>query len=581
MPSDLVEALAFGGAALEGAVLVGAKPLLVFALVLVVGLLFGSLAKKLRLPKVTGQILAGVLVGDAGLALFPHDALAALEPLTKFALALMAVTVGSHLSFRRLLNARRRLSWLVLFEASLTPLLVFGLITGLTATPLGLAALFAVCTIDTAPATTVALVAESRARGVFVKTLVAAVALNNMAAIFLFEATRAVLHARVEDVAGVARQLGGPTTELLLAALVGGGIGFALHGLDRLYKKGDLPSAAALVALALASGVAEWIGASAILACMFLGIVQTNLNRERGKVVDAVFSEFQPAILAIFFTLAGMHVSLEHAAAAGLLAVLVFLGRACGKLAAGNIAMRIAGAPERLRRYLGMALIPQAGVAVALVLIVQGDPFFAPHAEMFSAVVLTVVTANEVFGPILTRFALVRSGDAGQDRGRLLDFIQEENILIGLSAKTKEEAIRKLVDVMATSQHLTADERETLLESTLQRERQATTCFGSGLAVPHGIVPDSLGMVGVIGLSSEGLAFETPDGEPIHCMVLLGTPEADRARHLQVLAALARTIGHDAVFRAELFHAGTAAHASELLHGDDSQVFNHFLDEGD
>ncbi|MCB9920401.1 MAG: cation:proton antiporter [Planctomycetes bacterium] len=564
----------FGNAVLEGA-----QPLFVFALVLVTGLLFGALAKKAKLPKVTGQILAGVLVGDAGLALFPHDAIVALEPLTKFALALMAVTVGSHLSFRRLRNARRRLTWLVLFEASLPPLIVFGLITQLTSTPLGIAALFAVCTVDTAPATTVALVAESRARGVFVKTLVAAVALNNMAAIFLFEATRAVLHARVEDVAGVARQLGGPTTELVLAAVVGGGIGFVLHGLDRLYKKGDLPTAAALVALALTSGLAEWLGASSILSCMFLGIVQTNLNRERGKVVDAVFSEFQPAILAIFFTLAGMHVSLEHAAAAGLLAVLVFAGRASGKILAGNLAMRIAGAPERLQRYLGMALVPQAGVAVALVLIVQSDPFFAAQAEMFSAVVLTVVTANEVFGPILTRLALVRSGDAGKDRDRLLDFIQEENIVIGLRATTKEGAIRKLVDAMATSHHLTAEERETLLESTLQREREASTCFGNGLAVPHGIVPDTLGMVGVIGLSSDGLTFDTPDGEPVHCMVLLGTPEADRARHLQVLATLARTIGHDAAFRADLFHAGTAAHASELLHGDESQAFNRFLDE--
>lgn len=565
---------------LEDALLQGAKPLFAFALILVVGLTFGLGAKKLKLPKVTGQILAGVVLGEAGLNLFPHEALDALAPLTQFALALMAVTVGTHLSFQRLRNARRRLTILALAEASLTPLLVFGLLYGFTELPIGLCALFAVCTVDTAPATTVALVQESRAKGVFVKTLVAAVALNNMAAIFLFEAVRAVRRAPVEDVAGVVGQLGAPALELLYAAGIGGGVGLALHGLDRLYQKGDLPSAASLVALALTSGLASWIGGSSILACMFLGIVQTNLNRERGKVVDAVFSDFQPAILAIFFTLAGMHLSFEHAAAAGLLAVIVFLGRATGKLVAANVAMRFAGATDRLRKNLGLALVPQAGVAVAFVLIVQEDPSFDDRTvELFSAVMLTVVTANEVFGPILTRIALVRSGEAGLDRVRLLDFIQEENIVIGLDADTKEDAIRQLVDVMAASHRLTTEERDLLLESTRDREAQSSTCFGGGLAVPHGILPEGQGMVGVMGISSRGLPFETPDGEPVHCMVLLGTAATERDRHLQVLAALARTIGVDPAFQAELFHAGSAAHASELLHGEESHDFNYFLDD--
>ena len=88
-------------------------------------------------------------------------------------------------------------------------------------------------------------------------------------------------------------------------------------------------------------------------------------------------------------------------------------------------------------------------------------------------------------------------------------------------------------------------------------------------------------MVGVMGISSDGLPFETPDGELVHCMVLLGTASAERDRHLQVLAALARTIGVDPVFQAELFHAGSAAHASDLLHGEESHHFNYFLDDED
>ena len=563
------------------ALLGGAKPLLALALILVAALASGAVAKRVRLPKVTGQILAGVLMGEAGLRLFDGEVLHALTPLTTFALALMAVTVGTHLSFRRLRNAGRRLTILALAEATLTPLVVVTLLTLFTDVSLGLAALFATSAIATAPATTVALVQELRAKGVFVKTLVAAVAINNMLAIFLFEVVRSVLRSQVDDVAGAVSQLAAPALQLLLAAAIGAGVALSLQLLDRFYKKGDLPSAASLVALALTSGLAAWFGASSLLACLFLGLVQANLSRERGKIVDAVFTDFQPAILGIFFTLAGMHLSFEHAAAAGLVAVLVFFGRALGKFLAGSLAMRLAGATARVRNNLGLALIPQAGVAVALVILIQEDPFFADKAELFAAVTLTVVTVNEVIGPLATRFALQRSGEAGLDRMRLLDFIQEENIVVDFEAPTKEEAIAQLVDVMATSHHLSAAERELLLETTLAREAQASTAFGGGLAVPHGFIPEGQGMVGVMGISSRGLHFETPDGEPVHCMVLLGTAESERDRHLQVLAALARTIGVDPAFQAQLFHAGSAAHASELLHGEESHDFNYFLDDED
>jgi mannitol/fructose-specific phosphotransferase system IIA component (Ntr-type) len=85
-------------------------------------------------------------------------------------------------------------------------------------------------------------------------------------------------------------------------------------------------------------------------------------------------------------------------------------------------------------------------------------------------------------------------------------------------------------------------------------------------------------MVGVMALSREGLDFDTPDERPIHCMVLLGTSPDERDRHLQVLAALARTIGIDAAFQDQLFNAKSAAHACEILHGEESEDFNYFLE---
>ena len=172
---------------------------------------------------------------------------------------------------------------------------------------------------------------------------------------------------------------------------------------------------------------------------------------------------------------------------------------------------------------------------------------------------LSVVTVAEVVGPILTRSALRRTGEVGMDRMRLIDFLQEENITTDFRAGSKAEAIEKLVDLLLASHDLVGVERDELLRTVTEREDEGSTCLGGGLAVPHGILPEGQPMVGVMALSREGLAFDTPDGRHIHCMVLLGTSPEERDRHLQVLAVLARMIGVDPNFQEQLFNADSAA----------------------
>ena len=555
-----------------------AGPLLALALVVLVGMFSGGLARRLHLPGITGQILAGVVIGEAGFNLFGEEPLEALKPLTHFALGLMAVTVGAHLNLRRLRNAGRRLFFLLLFEATVTPLLVFLLLWGVGRTKPGLAALFAACAIATAPATIVAGVREARAKGVFIKTLMAAVALNNMACIILFEVARAVTRTQV---AGLDELLVGPGRQLLIGIGIGGALAIMMEVVTRHVVQPERLATAAFLALVLTSGLASYLEVSPLLACLFLGLVQTNITHARDKLVDSVFDDFLPAIQAIFFVLAGMHLSFEHVALAGFFATLLFVSRAGGKLLAADLAMRCAHATDRVRRNLGLALLPQAGVAVALVILIQDDPAFEEWSRIFSGVVLTVVTANEIVGPILMRVAIRRAGEAGMDRMRLMDFLQEEHILTDFQARSKHEAIEKLVDLLISSHHMKNVPRQPLLESVLQRESEASTCLGGGLAVPHGLLPEGEPMVGVMAISSAGLGFKTPDDRPVHCMVLLATSKEERDRHVQVLAALARTIGADPAFQTELFHAKNPAHAAELLHGEESVDFNYFLEDED
>ena len=281
-----------------------------------------------------------------------------------------------------------------------------------------------------------------------------------------------------------------------------------------------------------------------------------------------------------------MDLTLDHAGIAGVLALVFFACRAIGKIAAGNLAMRIAGATDSLRRNLGMALVPQAGVAVGLVVLLEEDPVFQTTAprnlELFAAVVLTAVVANEVVGPILTRWALGRSGEVQKDRERLLDFIHEEHIFLDVQANSLEEAIAWLVDRTVESHRLDEAARQPLLESVLSNESQASTCLGGGLAVPHGVLPagEDGETVGVMAVNAKGFPFHGPDDAPIKCIVLLASPPDHGERHLQIVASLARTVGAQPKLQMQLYGAKTPAHVYDLLHHrDEAEDFNYFLQD--
>ncbi len=563
-----------------------AGPLLILATILLVGMSLGWLSQRIRLPSVTGQILGGIVLGASGLALFPEASVLQLQPLTHFALALIGITVGTHLNLRRLRNAGKRLAYLLIAEATIVPLCVWAILTVTTDAPAILIALLAPLAVSTAPATLVAIVRETRSRGVFVKTLIASVAINNIVCIFLFELTRyALLSGEAAKTGSVLTSVASIVMSTLPSFSISLGIG-AIAGLITHFStlrvvKPERLTTVSLISILATFGLSSYFNASPLLACMALGFVQTNLNPLRDRLADSVFSNFEGVIFCIFFTLAGMHLLFEHILVAGWVALSFFAARVVGKLLAATTAMRFAGATQRVRRSLGMALIPQAGVAIGLVVLIQDDPAFAEISSTFVAVVLTAVTLAEIIGPITARIALWRAGEIGRDHPRLVDFLQEENIITNLHAETMKEAIEKLTDLLISSHHLDNVDRELMLQSVLDREAQVSTCLGSGLAVPHGDLPEGFSMVGVMGISTEGLNISTPDGQPIHCIVLLATPLGERDRHLEVLAALARTIGADSTLQQALYQADSAAHAYEILHGEATEDFNYFLGDVD
>jgi len=209
---------------------------------------------------------------------------------------------------------------------------------------------------------------------------------------------------------------------------------------------------------------------------------------------------------------------------------------------------------------------------------VEDDPTLSSISSLVLATTLAVVTLNELIGPILTKLSIGWAGESGKDRPRVIDFIHEENIVMNFDVKTKEDGIKRLVNLLIRSNHLALDEAE-LTRKTLEREADTSTCVGNGLALPHVMSDKVQNLVGVMAINRKGLPFDTPDGKPVHCIVLLVTPPSKRDRYLEVLAAIARAITGHRNIRDQLYSAKTSAHVYELLHAEDAEDFNYFRDE--
>ncbi|MBU8872034.1 MAG: cation:proton antiporter [Gemmatimonadales bacterium] len=554
------------------------NPLFILAVLLAFGALCGQLARRVHLPSVTGQILAGVILGPSVMGVFGHEAANSLTPIVHFALGLIAVDIGTHLHLRRLRNSFQRLGILLLLEATAIPLFVYLALVFGARTDWTVGALFGALAIATAPATVLSIVKETRSKGVYVRTLIAAVALNNIACITLFEMAYSAVGITLDPVGG------GTGNSVLLAPLIqlGGSlvlgvvVGSALLFATRHVHKVEQLTTVSIIALFLTSGAADLLGLSNLLSCLFLGVTMVNLAPEKEEIGHRVFANFEPAVLAIFFTLAGLDLNFGFLASGWPLVALFVFSRIVGKIVAGFLAMRMAGATENVRRFLGLGLIPQAGVAVGLLLQIRDNPLFDSMSQMILAVGVTAVAVNEIIGPITTRVALAHSGDLGKDRPRLIDFIHEENIATDFQAESKEEALGKLVDLLISSHGLQIDRQE-FLEGVLAREKVMSTCIGRGLAVPHGNLAAGENFVGAMAVSRRGLDFGTPDGMPLRCLVLLAVPPEEKGRHLEVQAVLARAIGGNWSLQIQLYNSQSPAHVYEILHAEEFEDFNYFL----
>ena len=563
------------------------------SIVLVAGIIGGELFGMIRLPKVTGWISTGILIRGfssyhSDYTGLDADSVQEFSPYMRFVLGYIAFTVGAALHLASLRNSGKRLGLLLLGEALVTPSLVIAAmyLIGRWINPeeitLSVCLLLGAIAIAGAPGTTVLVVQEARARGILTRTLVAAVALIDMIAVgvYVFASSYAAEDPNTTSWLSVWPQaVGSVAGEFGYALLAGGLSALIALGLTRTVVSPAFLGPTMVAVILGAWGGAAGLGASGILACTIAGILVSNLRHDTVRSTEAYLHSIGGVLFAAFYTFAGMNLDFSLVLQAAGLVVLYFVARFLGKYCGAYTAMWLADVPTRVRNNLGLALIPHGGVAVGLILLVQGNPQHKEIAEIVSTVALAALAINQLVGPSGARLALYRAGEVGKDQPRLLDFLDEHHISVDIDGGTKEEVIRSLASQLYLTKVKPSVTQDVFIEKVLERETVASTCLSEGLMIPHAILDEGEDISGILGISSKGLDLGAPDGRPVHAVLLLATPMADRRRHLEVLAAFATAITRDVNLREQLYHARSAAHAYDVLHAEDAEDINYFLED--
>jgi Kef-type K+ transport system membrane component KefB len=388
------------------------------AILLIIGFLFSRLARVVKLPRVTGYIIAGILLGPSVFHVFTHNALTQLEFMPQFALGIIAMVIGAGLSFDLIKRLGIGLLLITLCESFGAFLLVMFSLSWLKM-PLEAVLPLAAIAAATAPAATLAVIREYRAAGPFTETTMAVVALDDAIAITLFGL---IMTLNLKNLAGFGEAALHSVSESIIEILLALVIGLALALLAQLLIKLTREMSDALIVIIgtvlLAVTLATVLGVSHLLTNMFLGMILINISSKNSEIV-AGLERTAPPVYVFFFVLAGAHLDLDVFIQSGSTLVLWGLAfvaaRLIGKMLGAFLGGSISRSPLMIRRYLGLALAPQAGVAIGLSLLISKASGYYDFRSVILNITLMAVAVNEIVGPVLTKVALFRSGEANRE----------------------------------------------------------------------------------------------------------------------------------------------------------------------
>ncbi len=376
------------------------------SIILFAGFLVTRLTKRMRLPNVTGYIIAGVLIGPCCLKMVPEGILTHMGFMSDIALAFIAFGVGKFFKKEIIKEAGVRVVVVTLFEALAAGILVTLSMKAMFHITWDFALILGAIATATAPASTMMTIHQYHAKGEYVNTLLQVVALDDVVCLLAFSIVVAVVNARRDGQISV-QDVIMPFASNGIGILLGGGSGVILSKLltpDRSKDNRLILSVALLLAL---SGVCALLGVSPLLSCMVFGAVYMNLTDDR-KLFKQI-NRFTPPIMSMFFIISGMNLDLGAIPTAGVIGLTYFLIRIMGKYAGVYLGCIVTAMPVNIKKYMGLALIPQAGVAIGLAFL--GQRLLAPEiGDLLLTIILASSVLYELVGPACAKASFFLSG---------------------------------------------------------------------------------------------------------------------------------------------------------------------------
>ena len=384
------------------------------ALMLICGFVVTRITKRLRLPNVTAYIVAGILIGPYCLNLVPKGVVSGMDFIADIALAFIAFSTGEFFKFDTLKKSGAKVVVITVFEAVLASVLVFIMSYFVLGLELNFSIVLAALASATAPASTVMTIRQTHARGDFVDTLLQVVALDDVVGLVAYSVAISVALTSATGAFHAASVLK-PLAVNVLVFLLGGLFGVFLKLL--LHKRSTDNRLIVSVALLFAfCGICAMLDVSPLLGCMSMGMIYINLTGDERLFQQLNY--FNPPILLLFFVRSGLNFDLgalvntsESIGAIPLLVVgvLYFLVRIIGKYAGAFFGCLVTKKDKKVRNFLGLALIPQAGVAIGLAATgartLGGEP-----GKALETIILASSVLYELIGPACAKLSLYLSG---------------------------------------------------------------------------------------------------------------------------------------------------------------------------
>ena len=385
--------------------------LLTLGIMLFTGLAFGRLAKLVKLPNVTGYLVAGLVFGPCFLNLFHAELLPSLDIISDVALGFIAFAVGSEFKLSYLKKVGSGPVIIAVFEAVMAVVVVFLSLIAL-GYPADFSLVLSSIAAATAPAATIMVVRQYNARGPLTDTLLTVVALDDAVALMAFGIASAA-----------AQAIGGQSTSILVTVLtpiieiVGAlGIGFALGLLFlfpmKYFKKDGNRLIIVCGFIFFAVGLANLLNLSSLLLIMAMGATLINVAKVQ-NTIPRIADFVTPPIFLLFFVISGAELDASVLPTIGLVGVTYVVMRVAGKWLGAMLGAFIAKSPSVVKKYLGPTLLPQAGVAIGLSLIATES--FPAYGAKIRAVILCGTFIYELIGPAVSKFALQAAGEIKTD----------------------------------------------------------------------------------------------------------------------------------------------------------------------